>query len=82
MINPSPAGSPADWSTLVQTGTKGGDLSRLLDDQRRRWARGERVLVEDYLAAFPDVLSDPLAPLPERIRVISGPCPKRSSSMA
>jgi WD40 repeat protein/predicted Ser/Thr protein kinase len=36
-----------------------GDLSRLLDDQRRRWAGGERVLVEDYLPTFAHVLADP-----------------------
>ena len=34
-------------------------MSHLQGDQRRRWARGERVLVEDYLKEFADLLGDP-----------------------
>jgi WD40 repeat protein/predicted Ser/Thr protein kinase len=35
------------------------NLARLLDDQRRRWARGERVFIEDYAKESPDVFGDP-----------------------
>jgi hypothetical protein len=31
------------------------------DDQRQRWRRGERPLVEDYLARYPALHGDPAA---------------------
>jgi WD40 repeat protein len=61
MSNASPSGPRSDGATGTQVGIGGGDLSRLLDDQHHRWARGELVLVEDYLEAFPHLLCDPEA---------------------
>ena len=34
-------------------------LARLLADQRRRWAAGERPPAEEYCRQFPDLLADP-----------------------
>ena len=59
MNDPSPANPLGDRAIRVDPGPAGGDLSRLQDDQRRRWACGEQVLVEDYLTAFAGVLRDP-----------------------
>jgi WD40 repeat protein/predicted Ser/Thr protein kinase len=59
MSDPPPSNPLGDWLTRVDHGPARDDLSRLLDDQRRRWARGERVLVEHYAAEFADVLGDP-----------------------
>ena len=35
-----------------------GSTDNLLDDQSRRWSRGERVRVEDYLREFPALQAD------------------------
>ena len=34
----------------------------LRKDQRERWRRGERVLVESYVERFPALASDPILP--------------------
>ncbi|MBV8315118.1 MAG: serine/threonine protein kinase [Planctomycetaceae bacterium] len=59
MSDPSPANPVGDRATRVDHGPAGGDLSRLQDDQRLRWSRGEQVFVEDYLTAFASALRDP-----------------------
>jgi WD40 repeat protein len=59
MSDPLRAKPPGDWDTWCDPGLASGDLSRLLDDQWRRWAGGERVLVEEYLPAFAHLLNDP-----------------------
>lgn len=36
-----------------------GLVTRLSDDMHARWARGERVRVEDYISSHPELLDDP-----------------------
>src|SRR5262245_33007021 len=45
---------------LIQAGNLGRSsfLTLLRADQRKRWQRGERVLVESYLGNLPSLLSD------------------------
>ena len=59
MSNPWPANPLRAGPPRLDRGPAGGDVSHLQGDQRRRWARGERVLVEDYLKEFADLLGDP-----------------------
>ena len=59
MSNPWPANPLRAGPPRLDRGPAGGDVSHLQGDQRRRWARGERVLVEDYLKEFAEVLGDP-----------------------
>jgi eukaryotic-like serine/threonine-protein kinase len=37
----------------------GDDLSRLQEELRGRWARGERVLVEDFISELPAIIKEP-----------------------
>src|SRR5262245_7123517 len=34
-------------------------VQQLLDETRQRWQRGEKVLVEDYLARYPNLTANP-----------------------
>ena len=53
---PSPRQNNASQGSQVRTGV---DLCRLQEDQHRRWARGERVFVEDYLGDLESRIEDP-----------------------
>jgi WD40 repeat protein/predicted Ser/Thr protein kinase len=61
MNDPSPATFLGMPSARPFRGSMDGDLARLQDDQRLRWARGEHVLVEDYLDDFAGLLANPTA---------------------
>jgi tRNA A-37 threonylcarbamoyl transferase component Bud32 len=52
--------SPDNTPTLAPPGDL---LARLEDDQRTRWQRGERALVEAYLGQHPALATDPAAAL-------------------
>src|SRR4051812_38656592 len=58
-LDEQPADTP--WGTgptRIDPALTGGDVTRLLDDQRRRWAQGERVPAEAYLPGFPGGAAD------------------------
>ncbi|HEV3122364.1 MAG TPA: protein kinase, partial [Isosphaeraceae bacterium] len=52
MAKPPTNTSQAIESTQLDAALANADIARLLDDQRKRWTRGDRVPAEDYLPAF------------------------------
>jgi hypothetical protein len=57
----NPADTPRGTGpTRIDPALAGGDVGRLLDDQRRRWTAGDRVPAEAYLPAFTDGAGDPV----------------------
>ena len=59
MSDSFPAQPPGHEEPSGRLGPRADNLSRLQEEHRRLWARGERSLVEDLLAALAPEIKDP-----------------------